>query len=156
MSHHSVSLVLSSQQINGSPGTLIRLILALSILRYASVPCSVTHTLMQSQASKLQQESSMQFPAHAYCLKLPVFFTLKCSFNCQICVQNILSCCIGSIPLQWNIDTSHMIGLQADSGIRARPSSQPEGDQKFDFGAFIKGDLPKKLLIMLVGASAQG
>ncbi|DBA86616.1 hypothetical protein WJX77_001473 [Trebouxia sp. C0004] len=37
----------------------------------------------------------------------------------------------------------------ADSGIRARPSSQPGADQKFDFGAFLKGDLPKKLLIML-------
>lgn len=39
--------------------------------------------------------------------------------------------------------------LQADSGIRATPPSQ--GNQKFDFGAFLKGDLPKKLLIMLVG-----
>lgn len=36
----------------------------------------------------------------------------------------------------------------ADSGIRARPSSQQD-DQKFDFGAFVKGDLPKKLGIML-------
>lgn len=39
--------------------------------------------------------------------------------------------------------------LQADSGIRARPTSQQD-DQKFDFGAFVKGDLPKKLGIMLV------
>lgn len=37
--------------------------------------------------------------------------------------------------------------LAADSGIRATPPSQ--GNQKFDFGAFLKGDLPKKLLIML-------
>jgi len=44
--------------------------------------------------------------------------------------------------------------VQADSGIRARPSSQPGADQKFDFGAFLKGDLPKKLLIMLVGKSS--
>ena len=44
--------------------------------------------------------------------------------------------------------TSSMM-LQADSGIRASPPSQ--GNQKFDFGAFLKGDLPKKLLIMLVG-----
>ncbi len=46
--------------------------------------------------------------------------------------------------------TPHSL-LQADSGIRARPTSQPGADQKFDIGAFLKGDLPKKLLIMLVG-----
>ena len=41
--------------------------------------------------------------------------------------------------------------MQADSGIRATPPSQ--GNQKFDFGAFFNGELPKKLLIMLVGAA---
>ena len=39
--------------------------------------------------------------------------------------------------------------LQADSGLRSTTPSQ--GNQKFDFGAFLKGELPKKLLIMLVG-----
>ena len=43
------------------------------------------------------------------------------------------------------------MAMQADSGIRASPPSQ--GNQKFDFGAFLKGDLPKKLLIMLVGTA---
>ncbi len=51
--------------------------------------------------------------------------------------------------------TPHSV-LQADSGIRARPSSQPGADQKFDFGTFLKGDLPKKLLIMLVGKILPG
>ncbi|KAL0049767.1 hypothetical protein WJX82_009617 [Trebouxia sp. C0006] len=45
-----------------------------------------------------------------------------------------------------NLSPQH---FAADSGIRARPTSQPGADQKFDFGAFLKGDLPKKLLIML-------
>ena len=40
--------------------------------------------------------------------------------------------------------------LQADSGIRSRSQSQTGADQKFNFGEFIKGDLPKKLAIMLV------
>ena len=42
--------------------------------------------------------------------------------------------------------------VQADSGIRARPASSPGSDQKFDVAAFVKGDLPKKLLIMLVSS----
>ena len=44
--------------------------------------------------------------------------------------------------------TAYSMAVQADSGIRASPPSQD--NQKFDFGAFLKGDLPKKLLIMLV------
>lgn len=40
--------------------------------------------------------------------------------------------------------------LQADSGIRSRSSAQTGSDQKFNFGDFLKGDLPKKLAIMLV------
>lgn len=45
--------------------------------------------------------------------------------------------------------------IQADSGIRSRSSAQTGSDQKFNFGEFIKGDLPKKLAIMLVSKQCQ-
>ena len=92
-------------------------------------------------------------PHHATCIARRQLQPQVTALQYNVTCANSFCCWSGDLQFKLEereVTCCMFVIMQADSGIRSRASSQTGANQKFDFGEFIKGDLPKKLGIMLV------